>query len=412
MKRLIKFSALMAIAAIAAGTGVYEAFAQVPSVFVQTGTTGNRVGVSGTPRTQVPVTFTPDANLGQQRTRTVRVNACGFAVVPNANSLGTSISYAAQTVNVASVLVLPVREVPTCVNGVPSSPLPNTQQNGAYHAPNNSILLVGLESSRVIDLTYTDSSPVSRFITLNACGFGLTTPPANYGNISVNSGASVAWGSLPVSAFTCFQNNTFAKASTVTPAPTIPASFRDGSNIWYYGSPFTEITTTFEGAPNIRSATSDRCGGLLLGTATNPVNGTVKVNGLSVNTDTLPTAASRPRCLLSGGNYAFEFAPSAPNFKLPNGQVFLSEVTGLNINGAAPNKLGDRSILNVEVPGVRSVTSRTNACGLASIRSTANAPILPATLFTKGGGAQETFSNLPEYTAPRCTSNELYVKVN
>jgi hypothetical protein len=413
VKRLIKFSALIAIAAIATGTGVYEAFAQLPSVFVQTGTSGTRVGVSGTPRTQVPVTFTPsNPNVGQPRIRTIRTNACGFVVVPNANALGGSISYLAQTVTVSSVLALPVIEAPNCVNGVPSSPLPQTQQNGAYHAPNNSILLTGLTPSKVLDLTYTDSSPVSRFITLNACGFGLTNPPANYGNISVNNGTAVNWGSLAPSAFTCFQNNTFAKASTLTPPPTIPATFREGTSIGYYGAPFTEIITTFEGAPNIRSATSDRCGGLLLGSATNPVSGTVKVNGLSVNTDTLPTAAARPRCLLSGGNYAFEFVPTSPNFKLPNGQVFLSEITGLNINGAPINKFGDRSILNVEVPGVRSVTTRTNACGLATIRSTSNAPILPATLFTKSGSAQETFSNLPEFVAPRCTGNELYVKVN
>jgi hypothetical protein len=413
VKRLIKFSALIAIAAIATGTEVYEAFAQVPSIFVQQATSGTRVGVSGTPRTQVPVTFTPsDPNVGQPRTRPIRVNACGFAVVPNANTFSGSISYEAQTVTVASILALPVREVPDCVNGVPSSPLPITQVNGAYNAPNNSILLVGLTPSKVLDLTYSDSSPVSRFVSLNACGFGLTTPPANYGNISVNGGAPVAWGSLPVSLFNCVSGNTFAKASSITPAPTIPATFRDGTSIWYYGAPFTEITTTFEGAPNIRSATSDRCGGLLLGSATNPVSGTVKVNGLSVNTDTLPTAAARPRCLLSGGNYAFEFVPTAPNFKLPNGQVFLSEVVGLNINGAAPNKFGDRSILNVEVPGVRTVNSRTNACGLAQIRSTSNAPILAATLFTKGSNAQETFSNLPEFVAPRCTGNELFVKVN
>ncbi|WP_434683994.1 hypothetical protein [Pseudanabaena minima] len=411
MKRLIKFGLFGVVIAGAISSGG-QAFAQLPSVFVQTGTSGVRVGVSGTPRTQVPVTFTPDLGTGQPRTRTVRVNACGFAVVPNANGLGSSISYVAQTVNVASVLALPVREVPTCVNGVPSSPLPSDQANGAYHAPNNSILLVGLPPSRVLDLTYTDSSPVSRFITLNACGFGLTNPPSGYGNISVNGGAPVAWGSLPVSLFNCVSGNIFAKASSITPAPTIPATFRDGTSIWYYGAPFTEITTTFEGAPNIRSATSDRCGGLLLGSATNPVSGTVKVNGLSVNTDTLPTAAARPRCLLSGGNYAFEFVPTAPNFKLPNGQVFLSEVVGLNINGAAPNKFGDRSILNVEVPGVRTVNSRTNACGLAQIRSTSNAPILAATLFTKGSNAQETFSNLPEFVAPRCTNNELFVKVN
>ena len=413
MKRLIKFSALMAIAAIATGTGVYEAFAQVPSIFVQQAASGTRVGISGTPRTQVAVTFTPtNPNFGQPRTRPIRVNACGFAVVPNANTFSGSISYAAQTVTVASILALPVREVPTCINGVSSSPLPITQQNGAYNAPNNSILLVGLTPSRVLDLTYSDSSPVSRFVSLNACGFGLTTPPANYGNISVNGGAPVDWGSLPISLFNCLGGNTFAKASSITPAPTIPASFRDGTSIWYFGAPFTEIVTTFEGAPNVRSATSDRCGGLLLGSATNPVNGTVKVNGISLDTSTLPTATARPRCLLSGGNYAFEFAPTAPNFRLPNGQVFLSEVTGLNIQGAAPNKFGDRSILNVEVPGVRTVNSRTNACGLAQIRSSSNSPILAATLFTKAGGNQETFSNLPEFAAPRCTNNELFVKVN
>jgi hypothetical protein len=83
----------------------------------------------------------------------------------------------------------------------------------------------------------------------------------------------------------------------------------------------------------------------------------------------------------------------------------------LNINGAPVNKFGDRSILNVEVPGVRTVNSRSNACGLVQIRSTSNAPILPATLFTKSGSAQETFSNLPELVAPRCTNNELFVRV-
>ncbi len=415
MQKLIRVNSICLViaGAIAMGTGVNEAFAQVPNVFVQSGTSGNRVGVSGTPRTQVAVTFTPtNPNFGQPRSRPIRVNACGFAVVPNASTLGNSISYAAQTVSVPTVLALPVREVPTCINGVPSSPLPTTQADGAYNAPNNSILLVGLTPSRVLDLTYTDSSPVSRFITLNACGFGLTTPPANYGNISVNGGAAVDWTSLPTSVFNCVGGNTFARAASITPAPTIPATFRDGTSIWYYGAPFTEITTTFEGAPNIRSATSDRCGGLLLGSATNPVNGTVRVNGISLNTDTLPTATARPRCLLSGGTYSFEFVPTAPNFRLPNGQVFLSEVTGLVIQGAAPNRFGDRSILNVEVPGVRTVNSRTNACGLASIRSSSNAPILPATLFTKSGSAQETFSNLPELVAPRCTNNELFVRVN
>lgn len=58
MQKLFRVGSICLAIAGAIATG-QEAFAQLPSVFIQTSATGSRVGISGTPRTQVPVTFIP-----------------------------------------------------------------------------------------------------------------------------------------------------------------------------------------------------------------------------------------------------------------------------------------------------------------------------------------------------------------
>ncbi|MCA6590661.1 MAG: hypothetical protein IM535_00750, partial [Pseudanabaena sp. M38BS1SP1A06MG] len=309
MKRLIKSGAI-AIAILGASG---EAFAQLPDVFAQQVFTngqpsGVRVGVKGTPRTQVAVTLTPANGFsGQERTRPARVNACGFAVVPNANTLGNTIGFAAQSgVDIGSILNVsnPAIGVPDCINGSPSFPLPNNPGQFVYKAPNNSILIIGLDPSRVINIRYSDSSPISRFVSINECGFGLVSPPSGFFNIAVGSGSPVNWGSLPISEYRCVSGETFQKASP-SQISAIPESFRSGSDIWYKAAPFTQISTSFEGQPNVRSATSDRCGGLLLGSTNNPVSGEVKINGVSVGDVSSFPVADRPACRLSGGTYSF-----------------------------------------------------------------------------------------------------------
>lgn len=413
MKRLINFGSvgLVLVGAIAAGG---EAFAQLPDVFIQQVFTngqpsGFRIGIKGSPRTQVPVTLSPQGGVGQQRTRAARVNACGFTVLNNASTLGDVIGFGGQNVTLSTLSNNSIVGAPDCVNGVPSFPLPNTPGQFVYRTANNSLLITGVSPSRVIDITYQDSSPISRFVSTNQCGFGLTNAPSGYLNVAVGSNPVVDAGQLPISEYRCVNGFTFKKADA-TQISNIPASFRYESDIWYKDAPFTQISTIFEGQPNVRSATSDRCGGLLLGSATNPVSGDVKINGISIGDVSSLPIAERPACRLSGGVYSFSVEPTG-NIKLPTGQVYVTTVTGLSLQGAQPNKLGDRSIVSVEQAGTRTVNVRTNACGLATIRSTTSAPITASTQFTKQNGSTQAFSDLPEFAAPRCTGSDVFVQI-
>ncbi|TYQ29191.1 hypothetical protein PseudUWO311_03415 [Pseudanabaena sp. UWO311] len=116
MQKLIRVGSICLAIAGAIATG-QEAFAQLPSVFkVQNPTSGvQSVVVTGTPRTQIPISFT-----GRTVTKKIpiRTNACGFGILRNASQYGLSqisvgagaYSFTAQGILVESI----TNGIPTC----------------------------------------------------------------------------------------------------------------------------------------------------------------------------------------------------------------------------------------------------------------------------------------------------------
>ncbi len=397
MKRLIKFVSIGLVIAGAIATGGQAS--AVPEISKRTNSADSKIVFTffGTPRTQIPVTIVEPISSK----KTLKADECGLIVIPDAATLGT-ISVAGQSsIQTSSVLSRTAIGVPPCntLNGsviLPSSP------DNLWNIGEGKILswvgpTSGSISKRLIDVSYISAQPKSRFVSLNGCGLG----SIKTGITSFNSGnptrERIGIGNTLVNmisvpdvpeALLC-SGSSVVGASTTPP----PDAFKDAANnITFFGTPNATISVGLEGAASSRSVTSDRCGGLTIGTLSNPIasGASFTIDSESIDTTGFATAL-KPTCKLISGSYAYDVVPSG-NFRTPQGLVFLKNST------AKPSGFGDRRIYNLGVNGTSARSLKLNACGLGTIKSPATAPFNTNTSFTYNsqpytvGGLTEDFA--------------------
>lgn len=401
MRRIFKIGSIgLAIAGAIIGGG--EAFA-IPALFDQEATGGTRLGISGTPNSTKTVTF---SGATFTRTATIRVNACGFAIIPNPSqytegNILISAPIGNNSFNVANVKASTAISEPTCNNGVAVG-LPSTGL--AYNIGRGAILLRGLPESRVLDISYQSSDPITRTVTLNACGYGVTPKSGN--NVSIDGAAPVPTLGLPYARYSCANGVLYGAVFTgngnyapITPLPNI--SRLANNRLVFTAAPSTPLTISFNGATISRSVTSDRCKGLYLPATT---TGTVKINGVSINVDTLPTRTGQETCTFNSEFNMYFNSQGYGSARYADGRVYIQNYAGLT--------LGDRSIVTVESTGSRNVSPVTNSCGYSIVSGTASAPITESSTFNYGGTSY-TVGSLPLIAgSPRCSNGTLTVPTN
>lgn len=397
MKRLIKFGSTgLAICGAIAITG--EASAQIPAISQSPDTVAGqyRVTIYGTPRTQVPVSI---SGAGTEVSRQFRANGCGHVIIPNAADYA-QLMIGEFNISTATTFDDPAIAPPTCL-GTTSSQLPSPHNSPAVGRTNSwnlgdGRLLVTVPvdanapNGRMVDVTYSDNSPRSRFVSLNACGLGTITRVGGSASISVNEGTPIEIGNIPqISPLRCLQATVIGAESDHPSVLTasLPDVFKDYSNNLYFkGSSGATIPVGLEGQAATRSVTSDRCGGLTVGSATRP-----QTSAFTIGSDTIDPASLsvglKPNCKKqTDGSYAYDVAPTG-NITTSAGQVFVKSTT------AYPTGFGDRRILQITSTGSATRSLRANACGIANIRNSNNS-ITPSTQFTHNGN-NYTVSNLP-----------------
>ena len=212
--------------------------------------------------------------------------------------------------------------------------------------------------------------------------------------IAVNNGTAQAVNGLPTSnGLRCLGDKVTGSESDFSssfPSP-LPDVYKDASNnIYFKTSAGATVPVGLAAQSATRSVTSDRCGGLTVGSATRPQDTPFTINGVSIDPASL-SVGLKPSCKLSGGSYAYDVEPTG-NFKTSSGQVFVKTTT------ANPTGFGDRRILSITTSGSATRNLKANACGIASIRSTSSAPITGATEFSHNGN-NYTVTDLPVHTA-------------
>jgi hypothetical protein len=414
-------SAILLIASGAIFGAGGDAFAQltIPDLYMQTSvssTSGTtfKLGVAGTPNTIKKVAF---SGISSSKTSGIRVNSCGFGKISNVQSLTSGVvNTPSGSFNAATVAgSTPILE-PTCTNGVLSSELPTT--GNAFNLGKGTVLVKGLTANTVQDFTYTTTAPQNRNVTINSCGFGVVTIPDSASSATIEGSSAVSLASLQRANLTCTGGDLYASPliASVTNQLSIPAIAdvsRAETSVFIKTTPFNIIPVTITGAASSKSVTSDRCSGLLIGSDTNPISGTVKINGVSVDTSTLPIGTIRA-CgqYTEGGDTGYAYATGNINspwdanlasFRTGTGRVFIRNYPGLTI--------GSRSILTLETTGDRNVSLTANKCGIATLRSSTSYPLTESSTFTYSGTTQ-TIASIDNGAAPRCTSAGLTYKVN
>jgi hypothetical protein len=365
MKRLIKFGSVGLV--IAGAIAISEsAFAQVPAAtrFVNA-QSQYTIYITGTPRTQVPVAL---GNLQSTVTRTFSSNGCGHVIIPNANLL-SSLTTPVGSVNLTNVLARPMIAPPVCT-GQTSTAL-GTSADSAYNLGDNRVLInLGSDSTapsgKRVDFTYTDNSPRQAFVSLNACGVGSINSRtlSNTATIAINGGAPVEFSTLPSSQLRCGGTNVLGLDANF-PTPSVPDTWigTEGSTQYVFHKTTPNATVEYQtssAAPVNRSVTSDRCGGLTIGTATSPQLSDFSIGGTLISVGSLPVGL-RPTCKLTSGTYAYDVVPSG-NFKTSDGRVFLKSIPSL------PTGFGDRRIYTISTQGSTTTrTARANGCGIARL---------------------------------------------
>jgi len=374
MKRLIRFGSIgLVIAGAIAVSG--EVFAQtVPpeiSMYYKTSANGNSYSIllTGTPRTQIPVTLSGQTVT---RTKSAKINTCGHHIITNASSYTSYVLAGIAPVNLATVQSLAESPDPLCVAGQ-STPITGE----AIKLSGDRILLKTLVTSangRFLDATYTKAETKSKYVTLNQCGIGTVSIGTSLdGSIAVNGGTSALLTSFSagvIPAVKCIGN-----VIGVYGAFPLDTEFKNSKGDYIVRTnPSAKLSFTIPGStPVTKSVTSDRCGGLVLGSATNPQTDAFSINGVTVDPATL-SVGLKPSCKLTGSTYAYDVAPSG-NFKTSSGQVFLKSTT------ANPTGFGDRIIhqfIASNSNGLKTYTA--NACGMITVKN-------PASLLDSTGGA-------------------------
>ena len=380
MKRLIKFGSIGLVIAGAIAIGG-EAFAQIPPIsrYSQidstTGaTTGIYVRITGTPRTQVPVTI---AGQPQTTTKQVRLNSCGFGTIDatNIQTIAFSQSNGSSTYTVGPTEIpTATSPIPTCVNG--NSSLDNITAGAAPVVINlggGKILINALKfpnnQGRVIDVAITKTVSKEKFVTLNVCGvgqisLGADTIPAE-ATIAVNGGTPTQINGLP-NGNTVPVVDCAGSALAVNVGIPAGATFKNAAGDFFIKSASSGITLP-TGATTTKSVTSDRCGGITVGSITNPQTTPFTLNGTTIDPidPATLTTGLKPNCKLgTGGDYAYDVAPSGIS-KLSDGRVFVATTT------ANPTGFGDRLIYTMNfTASATAKTYNSDACGVIRVKQT------------------------------------------
>ena len=390
MKRLIKFGSIgfVIVGAIVSGANDVSA---IPASFIQFTPAGQRLGISGTPASVKSVTITGST---VPRTSTVRVNSCGFTKITNPSGFteGDISIFNGGTFNVASVKSSAAIPEPTCSSIGVAANIPTTP--GAYNVGKGAIVYTGLPVSRVLDLSYTSSDPITRNVTLNACGYGIVNVSAG-GLFSVDGSAPADLSSLQKAEYSCSGGVLFARifgpfsgVSNAVPITPLADVSRDSAfNLIVKVPRSATSSVVFDNASFTRSATSDRCSGLYLPATT---TGIVKINGVSVDTSAIPTRSSQESCAVRpDGSYA-----NTQNFgtgRYADGRFYIKNFPSLT--------MGDRSIVSVQSNGSRTVPTLGNGCGFSVVRSSASSPITALTSISVAGTSY-TVGSLPVLARP------------
>jgi hypothetical protein len=243
-------------------------------------------------------------------------------------------------------------------------------------------------NGRFVDFTYQDNSGKSRFISLNGCGLGSIKSSNGAGSISVNGGTATAIGNIPIKqgGLRCSLAQVLGADGDFT-LPTLATVFKDTeNNIFFKTTAGASILVGLDSQASTKSVTSDRCGGLTIGSQLSPQTTPFTLNGATIDPSSL-SVGLKPNCKLTGGSYAYDVVPSG-NFKTSSGQVFVKN------DSTYPTGFGDRRILQITTTGTGSKSLTANACGLATIRSTTSSPIIGSTAFTYAGSSY-TVADLP-----------------
>ena len=384
MNRLFKFELVGLVGLGAIVVGLNEASAQVPELSRRFNHSNQKIvfTIFGTPRTQVPITISEP----KPARKILKTDTCGYVLIPDAASYGQDFTINGQPINGTVTLQAPTSTTPSCVNGVAGQVSPSPNGNNAWNLGDGYIMAFtgtsGNGNARLVDLIYTDTQPRSKFISLNQCGLGSTTLSTS--GITLDSSYQVAVGENPLSlmsatpqtqgALKCYGDAVIGVGGT--PPPTVSKDWDD--NIAFFGTPNASIEVGLEGAASSRSVTSDRCGGLTIGSISNPISvgSSFTIDGEAVDTTGYPVAL-KPSCKLIGGSYAYDVAPSG-NFRTPQGLIFLKNTT-LKTSG-----FGDRRIYNFGINGASARTVKLNQCGLGVIKNPTTSPFNANTSFVYG----------------------------
>lgn len=383
MKRLIKFGSVsLVICGAIAIAG--EAFANIPAIS-QYNTTNQTTGVVtrfvrivNTPRVQVPVTI---AGQPQTATRQVRLNACGQAIL-SASGI-TLISFnsgvvESGNVGVPDLLAAAAEPTPTCDTATGASSLNNDPNAGLMIRPVINIgggrVLINAgklpsNQPRVIDVAVTQNQTRQRFVSTNACGIatinlGETSSIPNGATIAVGNGAAVAINTLPSGGSVPMTDCAGSAVAVNTGFPS-GTNFKNAAGDLFIASPSSQnIQVTLPtGATVNRSVTSDRCGGITIGSATNPQTSAFTLNGVSINPDTLATGL-KPNCREVSGSYSYDVGATG-SVKLSDGRIFVA-TTASN-----PTGFGDRRIYTISTTAAASPRNYgRDACNVVRIRQT------------------------------------------
>ena len=378
MKRLIKFGSIGLVITGAIATAG-QASAQIPPISQYNSTsaaglTTKSIRIVTTPRVQIPVTVSGQPVTSRLQ---VRLNNCGQAVINGINA--ESVSYTRDQLNgfptgEISVSTLPTTAIPSCDSATGLSSLSNADANTppAYDVGNGRILINALRPStnqgRVIDVFVKRTQNRERFVSTNACGIatlnlGDASTVPSFATVSVNGATPVQVSSIlnggTVPIVDCVGSNVVVQSGFPT-----GTKFKNPDGDVFISSNLPIVATLPSGGNVNRSVTSDRCGGVTLGSAINPQTSSFTLNGVSIDPSSLSTGL-RPNCVLgTGGSFSYDVQPTG-SVKLSDGRVFVYSTT------ANPSGFGDRLIYTISTASQSaSRTYNRDACGIARIRQT------------------------------------------
>lgn len=366
-----------------------------------------KITVFGSPRTQALLST---VGLNSPVVKSYNANACGFVRITNANAYAGEGTYkdhlgATKTINPRGAITTQTPQaIPTCnpTTGQMSFPLDNfaitpLYQNvgGLMKVSDTEVVLYtqGNITNRVVDFTFNDNETKQKYIPLNACGIGslnitgaADVAASNWVGVNGAQPSDISTLPLIASGIRCIKDRVYGTPADFTVA--VPDVYKnDRNDIFIKTAANQEVNIGIAGIETTRSVTSDRCGGITLGSTSNPQTTAFTLDSESFDPSTMPTAL-KPSCKKNAtGLYAYDVEPTG-NFKTAGGQVFIKSTT------ASPSGFGDRRILTATVAASSTKKVIADKCGIAKLTSSASNPYTDTTSFTYGGNPY-TVGSLP-----------------